>query len=168
MVANLPAYAIATRFQPKPIYHALLEQDGIHLPGPASRFAAGTTRAGDIMRPVPLYISEDSSVDQALALIANEPSDSFLVGSQGRVAGIVRRHDVEEAARSGPAGILLAPLMISNWAHVHADHSLELALQRFRENPGLLPVVSRGEATRVEGVITLETILEFVRRTPQD
>src|SRR5258705_2611675 len=42
MVANLLAYAIATRIQPKPIYHALLEQDDIHLPGPASRFAAGT------------------------------------------------------------------------------------------------------------------------------
>jgi len=168
MVANLLAYAIATRFQPKPIYHALLEQDGIHLPGPASRFAAGMSRASDIMEPVPLFIPEDSSVDQALALIANEPSDSFLVGSQRRIAGIVRRHDLEEAASGGTTGIPLAPLLISKWAHVHADHSLELVLQRFRENPGLLPVVSRGEATRVEGVITLEAILEFVRRAPQE
>ena len=85
MVANLLAYAIATHFQPKPIYHALLEQDDIHLPGPASRFATGTARAGDIMKPVPLFIPEDSSVDQALALIANEPSDSFLVGSQSTI-----------------------------------------------------------------------------------
>jgi CIC family chloride channel protein len=168
MVANLLAYAIATHVQPKPIYHALLEQDDIHLPGPASRFAAGTARASDIMKPVPLFIPEDSSVDQALALIANDTSDSFLVGGQRRIAGIVTRHDLEEAARVGPAGVPLTPLMMSSWAHVHADHSLELALQRFRENPGLLPVVSRGAATRVEGVITLETILEFVRRTPQD
>src|SRR5258708_10389011 len=113
MVANLLAYAIATRIQPKPIYHALLEQDDIHLPGPASRFAAGTSRAGDIMKPVPLFIPENSSVDQALALIANEPSDSFLVGGQNRIAGIVRRHDLEEAARGGTTGIPLAPLMIS-------------------------------------------------------
>lgn len=168
MVANLLAYAIATRFQPKPIYHALLEQDGIHLPGQASRFAAGTSRAGDIMKPVSFFIPEDSSIEQALALIANDPSDSFLVGSQRRIAGIVSRHDLEEVARAGPPGVPIAPLVMSSWAHVHADHSLELALQRFRENPGLLPVLSRGEATRVEGVITLEAILEFVRRTPQE
>jgi CIC family chloride channel protein len=168
MVANLIAYAIATRFQPKPIYHALLEQDDIHLPGPASRFAAGTIRAGDIMNPVPLFIPEDSSVDHASKLIANEPSDVFLVGSQRKINGMVSRQAIEEARRAGPAEAPLAPLVVSSWAHVHADHSLELALQRFRESLGLLPVVSRGEATRVEGVITLETILEFVRKSPQE
>ena len=32
MVANMISYWIARRFQPTPVYHALLEQDGIHLP----------------------------------------------------------------------------------------------------------------------------------------
>ena len=168
MVANLIAYAIATHFQPKPIYHALLEQDDIHLPGPARRFAAGTSRARDIMKPVSLFIPEDSSVDQASKLIANEPSDVFLVGSPRRISGIVSRQAIEEAGRAGPAEAPLAPLVDSSWGHVHADRSLELALQRFRENRGLLPVLSRGEATRVEGVITLETILEFVRKRPPE
>jgi CIC family chloride channel protein len=31
MIANMTAYGIARRFRPKPIYEALLEQDGIHL-----------------------------------------------------------------------------------------------------------------------------------------
>ena len=168
MVANLIAYAIATRFQPKPIYHALLEQDGIHLPGPASRFAAGTSRAGDIMKPVSFFIPEDASVQQACNLIADKPGDVFLAGSSSRLAGIVTRHDIEEASRDGRAEISITSLLAPDWAHVHADHSLELALQRFRQTPGLLPVLSRGEATRVEGVITLETILQFVRKTPQE
>lgn len=166
MVANLLSYAIAARFQPKPVYHALLEQDHIHLPGPASRFASGTYRAGDIMKPVSFFIPEDSSVSQAWTLIANEPSDCFLVGSESRIAGLVRRRDIEEAARAGPANAPLSSLLVSSWEHVHADHSLDLALQRFRENPGLLPVLSRGEATRVEGVITPETFLAFVRKKP--
>ena len=168
MVANLIAYAIATRFQPKPIYHALLEQDGIHLPGPASRFAAGTSRAGDIMKPVSFFIPEDASVQQACNLIADKPWDVFLAGTSNRIAGIVSRRDIEEASRDGRAEVSITSLLAPDWAHVHADHSLELALQRFRETPGLLPVVSRGEATRVEGVITLETILQFVRKTPQE
>jgi CIC family chloride channel protein len=33
MVANLLSFVISRRFQPAPLYHALLEQDGIHLPG---------------------------------------------------------------------------------------------------------------------------------------
>jgi CIC family chloride channel protein len=32
MVANLLSFAISRRFQPSTIYHALLEQDGVHLP----------------------------------------------------------------------------------------------------------------------------------------
>jgi CIC family chloride channel protein len=31
MIANMTAYGIARRFRPKPIYEALLEQDGVHL-----------------------------------------------------------------------------------------------------------------------------------------
>jgi CIC family chloride channel protein len=34
MVANLLSFVIARHFQPEPIYHALLSQDGIHLPSP--------------------------------------------------------------------------------------------------------------------------------------
>ncbi len=168
MVANLLAYAIATRFQPKPIYHALLEQDGIHLPGPASRFVAGTSRAGDIMTPARFFLSEDSSVGEAGRAIGDHSWETFLVGSQKKIVGLVTRHDIEEAIRTGRADASLRSLLVPEWAHVHADHSLDLALQRFRQTPGLLPVLSRGEATRVEGVITLETIIEFVRRTPQD
>ena len=42
MVANLLSFVISRRFQPEPIYHALLTQDGIHLPSPLtpSPFAA--------------------------------------------------------------------------------------------------------------------------------
>jgi CIC family chloride channel protein len=168
MVANLLAYAIATHFQPKPIYHALLEQDDIHLPGPASRFVAGTSRAGDIMTPARFFLSEDSSVGDAGRAIGDQSWETFLVGSRKKLAGLVTRHDIEEAIRAGRAEDPLRSLLVPEWAHVHADHSLDLALQRFRQTPGLLPVLSRGEATRVEGVITLETIIEFVRRTPPD
>jgi CIC family chloride channel protein len=34
MVANMLSFAISARYQREPIYHALLKQDGIHLPSP--------------------------------------------------------------------------------------------------------------------------------------
>jgi hypothetical protein len=52
--------------------------------------------------------------------------------------------------------------------HVHPDHPLELALERFKRNPGLLPVLSRSGTHRVEGIITLETIVRFVDRNSRD
>ena len=44
--------------------------------------------------------------------------------------------------------------------HVHADHGLDIALHRMGTS-GLkeLPVVSRKDVSRVEGIITLDDIL---------
>jgi CIC family chloride channel protein len=36
MVANMLSFAISRRYQPDPVYHALLSQDGIHLPARAN------------------------------------------------------------------------------------------------------------------------------------
>src|SRR4051795_13236272 len=50
MVANLLSFVISRRFQPTPVYHALLAQDGIHLPS-ATTLAGRTSRtAGHVMR----------------------------------------------------------------------------------------------------------------------
>ena len=47
MVANLLSFVISRRFQPVPVYHALLQQDDVHLP------AAGTApHAGQLDRRV--------------------------------------------------------------------------------------------------------------------
>jgi len=37
MIANMLSFAISKRFQPKPVYHALLEQNHIYLPGAETR-----------------------------------------------------------------------------------------------------------------------------------
>ncbi len=168
MVANLLSYMISVRLQPSPVYHALLEQDDIHLPGPESRFAPATIHAGDLMRPPPVLIPGEVSVEAAWNLVESDPGDCFLVGGDGRITGVVRRQEIERVVGEGGGHVPLRSLLAANWAHVHADHSLELVLQRFRENPGLLPVLSRRESNRVEGVITMESILEFLRNRPDD
>src|SRR4029078_12809225 len=49
MVANLLSFLISRRFQPVPVYHALLQQDHVPLPSPASRMATSTWTAADVM-----------------------------------------------------------------------------------------------------------------------
>jgi hypothetical protein len=49
MVANLLSFLISRRFQPVPVYHALLQQDHVHLPSPATRMAPASWTAADVM-----------------------------------------------------------------------------------------------------------------------
>jgi CIC family chloride channel protein len=43
--------------------------------------------------------------------------------------------------------------------HVHPDHPLDVILERLAQSEGELPVISRADARRVEGVITADSIL---------
>lgn len=167
MVANLLAFLISRRFQPKPIYHALLEQDGVHLPGAASRASLGAFRARDIMSPAPPFLPEGSSIREAWNAVQENASSCFLVGSRERFAGVVKREDLKEGARSERAEEPITSLVVPDSPHVHPDHSLELVLERFRGSPGLLPVLSRGQVHEVEGAIGLESIVQFVQSDPR-
>ena len=62
---------------------------------------------------------------------------------------------------------VISSLVITDSAHAHPDHSLELVLNRLAQSPGLLPVVSRGDVHHVEGVITPQNLIEFVQRSGQ-
>ena len=46
MVANLLSFTISRRYQPVPLYHALLEQDGVHLPAIGDHNTRSGRRAG--------------------------------------------------------------------------------------------------------------------------
>ena len=64
------------------------------------------------------------------------------------------------------ARILSDPLVTTQFEYLHADHPLELALERFGSNPDVLPVLSRNGNRKVEGVITIDTILKFIHKKP--
>lgn len=167
MIANMLSFLISRRYQPRAVYHALLDQDHVHLPEPGGRAAAASRLARDIMTHNLTFIPPGSSVGGAWKLVAENQSKCFLVGSQEMLAGLVTRQSIEEAMQSGKASDPVSSLLLRGWTHVHPDHPLELALERFRQNPGLLPVLSRSGTSRVEGVITLETIMQFVETNRQ-
>ena len=168
MIANLLSFIISRHYQPTPVYHALLEQDHVHLPGPESRLMAGAWRARDVMTGEMTFIPKESSVEDAWKFAAGNRSECFLVGGQEMLDGLVTRKGIEEAMHSGRAADAVTTLLADGWKHVHSDHPLELALKRFKQNPGLLPVLSRSRNRRVEGVITRETIMQFLAANPQE
>src|SRR5579864_4885222 len=65
MVANLLSFVISRRYQPVPVYQALLQQDGVHLPAPATQAPTSGRTARHVMRTDILFMPADLSVEQA-------------------------------------------------------------------------------------------------------
>jgi CBS domain-containing protein len=169
MVANLLSFAISRRFQPDPVYHALLRQDGVHLPSALMREAGGQT-AQMVMSPVGTIVPEDASIDAASEVSRAGGGRPLLVGSVDALAGVVALEVLETASRDGRGRDPVSTLVESPFVHAHPDHPIAVVLQRFGESPGLLPIVSRGQVRRIEGVVTLQDLTRFVShsrgRTP--
>ena len=163
MVANMISYLISRRYQPIPLYHALLEQDGVHMPQRGTRQTVGFWCARDVMTPDFTLISPDSSIQLAAEIAAQTNAQSLPVGSSGVYSGLVTRDQIECAMSSGAADTTIRTIVTDSYQHVYPDHPLELVLCRLAKNPGLLPVVSRRQVNRVEGMITRRSVLQFLQ-----
>jgi CIC family chloride channel protein len=163
MVANLLSFMISKHYQPLPVYHALLHQDGIHLPSPATAATGAGTLARHVMRTDLTFIGPDRSVEEALRWTAEHEAPAYLVGTHERLLGVVTRPQLEKLHEAGRAADRLDGLAPEEFAHAHPDHPIEVVLERLAESDGILPVVSRTEATHVEGVITGDSILGLGR-----
>ncbi len=76
-----------------------------------------------------------------------------------RLVGVVTRAQLEKLREAGRATDRLDALAPDEFVHAHPDHPIDVVLERLAESDGVLPVVSRTEARRVEGVITRDSIL---------
>jgi len=81
------------------------------------------------------------------------------------VAGVVSRSTIERELAAGAASKPIGELVDArNLPHVHADQPLDLALHRMGESGlELLPVVSRANVHKLEGIITLSDVLGSYR-----
>jgi len=161
MVANMLSFVISRRYQPVPVYHALLQQDGVHLPSPATQPSASARTARHVMRTDVPFISPDMSVEQAWRWAVEHDAPAYLVGTRDRLVGLVTREQLEELNASGRASDPVSSVVADSFVHAHPDHPIDVVLERLSESGGLLPVVSRTEAGRVEGVITRDSILNI-------
>jgi CIC family chloride channel protein len=159
MIANMLSFMISRRFQPVPLYHALLHQDGIHLPSPATQASMRSRTAQHLMHTDLSFIAADSSVEHAWQWALEHDAPAYLVGSQGAVLGLVTRGQLEDWRASQRPDDAIGPLLADSFVHVHPDHPLDIVLDRLSETDGFLPVVSRTNARHVEGVVTQDSIL---------
>ena len=165
MIANMVSFAISKRYQPISLYHALLEQDDVHLPTPGARPPAGSWRALDIMSRDFTMVPPDATAKNALALLEKSSLPSLLVGDDGLYTGLIQRDRVEELVNEGAGETPISGFLLGEVAHAHPDHPLEIVLERLSKNPGVLPVVSRKQVREVLGIITPQTVMHFLQET---
>jgi CIC family chloride channel protein len=160
MVANLLSFTISRRYQPVPVYEALLRQDGIHLPSSALKEPAGWT-AGDVMNTHPTFFPAEMSIDTAWNATRPNGLHAYLIGTREHLHGVIGLEQLAAAREKGHGDETVGSAVGGSFPHVHPDHPLDVVLNRFAASAGLLPVVSRATARHVVGVIMLDDIRRF-------
>ena len=164
MIANLVSLFISSRLQPEPIYEALAVQDGIHLPSAETRLRHGKRQIIRIMRTPTESLPSELTVREALERIRSSEFRTWLVCDRRGLVGVINRSTLELEAAEGAAKQLDELVGGPVFPHVHPDQGLDLALERMGANQiEILPVVSRADVHKLEGIVTLRRCSGFLR-----
>jgi len=169
MISNLVSFFISSRFQRQPIYEALALQDGVHLPSAEMRRRLAERRVTRAMRPATEILLAQTTVREALDRALSSEFHAWPVTDARGVVGVISLATLQGALARGATAKPLGELVDARaFPHVHADQSLDLALERMgTAQLELLPVVSRVDVHKLEGVITLQDVLASYGLGPQ-
>jgi len=159
MISNLISFIVSYRLQRQPIYEALALQDGIHLPTVATGQRHLQVRLA--MHPPSEVLSPQMTVAEAREKASHSKSTVWPVADEKGVWGVLSLMQLNMAAEKGELNSKVSTIVDSrSFPHVHADHSLDLALERMGETGfDVLPVVSRANVHELEGVVGLLDVL---------
>ncbi|HXY12984.1 MAG TPA: chloride channel protein [Terriglobales bacterium] len=164
IVANAFAYFISRSFQPVPIFDLLTRQDGLELPSLEELREETTLHVEDAMKspPAPVLNSQET-VHHAVAQIQGSASNLFLVCLKPTGWTSINREVLQRFVSEGKGDTTLGSLLASQQLpYLHPDNPLDMALRYVHQTP-LVPVVSRADLRKLEGVISSEDVLAKYR-----
>ena len=169
IISTMIAYGISRAYQKVPLFDLLARQEGIVLPSIEERREMTSFVVEDAMRTNGVLVSEpgDHIVEVAKQAEAH-PEAALLLRMRPGEWWLLDREDV----------LRLAPDAARTTTPIHAkskgpvpylfrDQSLAEALQVMGDWP-LLPVASRADLAKLEGILTLADTLHAFRKTPQE
>jgi CIC family chloride channel protein len=161
MIANLTSLFISRRFQRQPIYEALSLQDGIHLPSHSTRNEPNQRTVLQIMRKTSEILPAEMRVQDVIEQIRASKLRIWPVTEKDYFLGMLTKETLgcafADGRREQPLKDLVETLQVP---HLHTDHPLHLALERMSTyHLDLLPVVHRADIHKLEGVVTLQDVL---------
>lgn len=139
MIANLCSFIVSYRLQRRPVYEALQQQEGIFLPT-EERGEPGRI-VGSVMRAL-----DSATIDSAAALdrMVEAGVHAWPIVENGCLVHLI----------DDRAGAIRARVF------VHADHGLNVALERMGEAKlDIIPVVSRTDLDKILGIVTMPDLL---------
>jgi CIC family chloride channel protein len=101
------------------------------------------------------------TVQEALERVRSGAFRTWLVTDQRGVVGVINLSQLEIELTEGADKKLSELVGVFVFPHIHSDQGLDLALDRMGTNQiELLPVVSRADVHKLEGVVTLRDVLD--------
>jgi CIC family chloride channel protein len=110
------------------------------------------------MRAATEWLGSELTVRDALEQIRSSEFRTWLVTDRLGLVGVINLATLTAESPDRPLAELLDGL---DFPHLHSDQGLDLALERMGENQlDILPVVSRADVHKLEGVVTLHDVLK--------
>jgi CIC family chloride channel protein len=162
MLANMTSYGLARRLRPTPVYEALLEQDGIHLPhrsGPVSH-ALERLRVSEAMTTELVTLPDALKVSDAVARVERQDFSTFpVLNSTGRFIGLVSRARLRRTLAGGGGEQSVRQLLDARRRpHVRPEDPLVRAVVRMSQAESRQLAVLDGDA-RLVGLISMSDVV---------
>jgi len=164
IVANTFAYVISRGLQPTAIFDVLTRQDGLDLPSMEEQREENILRVEDAMLPLTAPVLDaEQPLENVLRQIEESPSEIFLVRLQPSGWSHISKKEIGTKVGEGKGAVTLRSVLPMRQLPVlHPDHPLDMALRYANQWP-LVPVVSRADLRKLEGVISERDILNRYR-----
>jgi CIC family chloride channel protein len=169
IISTMIAYVISRTYQKVPLFDLLARQDGIVLPSIEERREMTSFVVEDAMRTDGVLVSEPGDhIVEVAKQAETHPEAALLLRMRPGEWWLLDRDDV----------LRLAPDAARTTTPIHAkskgpvpylfrDQSLAEALQVMGDWP-VLPVASRADLAKLEGILTLADTLHAFRKTPHE
>ncbi len=163
MISNMTAYALARHFRPVPIYEALLDQDGIHLPHRRGKVSHALERlqVANAMTKDPITIEPTTSVKEAMEIIRGLGHSTYpVVDLRGKFLGLVSEARLRRTAAGADGHDLLVRSLLNPCPHVFAEQPLVRAAVRMEQsNSRQLAVLDKKGSNKFVGLLTMSDIV---------
>lgn len=165
IIANMIAYFISRRYQQVSLFDSLARQDGFYLPSIEEMREQTALRVEDAMRPGAGIVLRDDNPSQMLQEAEASQSSQFLVWRHVDGWRTISQDDIQQQAIRIAAGSPggenpgRGPL-----PQLYPDQPLDEALRLIGNWP-VVPVVNRANLEKLEGIVSLDDILQAYRKS---
>jgi CIC family chloride channel protein len=168
LISNTIAYLISRRFQKVPLFDLFSRQEGVELPSIEEQREQPVLRVEHAMNPPSFpVVRSESLVAEAMAMANSANARVLLVRFPSGRWMTVDRPQLERFSEGDGHGRKLSEVLPTDWLPtVHPDQPLDVAIGLAQGRP-VVPVVSRVDPGRLEGILTLADVLETYREASE-